>query len=94
MVVALIMYCRYSCDSCYSWLLLLILVLLNLEGKSVELLYKDEAYKIIGACFEVYNEMGCGFVEPVYQECLRGKPRITRITRMRKREDERRRMKS
>ena len=25
---------------------------------------------IIGACFEVYKEMGCGFVEPVYQECL------------------------
>ena len=33
-------------------------------------LYKDETYKIIGACFEVYNEMGCGFLESVYQECL------------------------
>ena len=22
------------------------------------------------ACFEVYKEKGCGFVEPVYQECL------------------------
>lgn len=21
-------------------------------------------------CFEVYKEKGCGFVEPVYQECL------------------------
>ena len=29
-----------------------------------------ETYRILGACFEVYNEMGCGFLEPVYQECL------------------------
>lgn len=35
-----------------------------------ELLYKDETYKIIGACFKVYNEMGCGFLEAVYQESL------------------------
>ena len=31
---------------------------------------KDETYQILGACFEVYNEMGCGFLESVYQECL------------------------
>lgn len=24
----------------------------------------------MGACFEVYEEMGCGFLEAVYQECL------------------------
>lgn len=30
----------------------------------------DESYQIVGACFEVYNEMGCGFLESVYQECL------------------------
>jgi GxxExxY protein len=36
----------------------------------MELIYKEEAYAIIGACFEVYNEMGCGFLEAVYQECL------------------------
>lgn len=30
-----------------------------------------ETYRILGACFEVYNEMGCGFLEPVYQECLK-----------------------
>lgn len=35
-----------------------------------EILYKDESYKIIGACFEVYNQKGFGFTEPVYQECL------------------------
>ena len=35
-----------------------------------ELIYKKESYAIIGACFEVCNEKGCGFLEPVYQECL------------------------
>ena len=35
-----------------------------------ELLYKEESYRIIGACFEVYNNKGFGFTEPVYQECL------------------------
>jgi GxxExxY protein len=33
-------------------------------------IYGDESFKIIGACFEVYNQVGCGFDEPVYQECL------------------------
>jgi GxxExxY protein len=35
-----------------------------------ELLFKEESYKIVGACFEVYREKGCGFLEAVYQECL------------------------
>lgn len=35
-----------------------------------DLLYKDECYSIQGAVFEVYKEMGCGFLESVYQECL------------------------
>ena len=35
-----------------------------------DLNYPEEAYAIFGACFEVYNKMGNGFVEPVYQECL------------------------
>jgi GxxExxY protein len=29
-----------------------------------------ECYEIIGACFEVYNEQGAGFLEPVYHDCL------------------------
>lgn len=35
-----------------------------------EIVYREESYKIIGACFEVYKQKGCGFTEPVYQECL------------------------
>ena len=43
----------------------------NEEGSSrMELLFKDEAYRIVGAAMEVYNEKGCGFLEGVYQECL------------------------
>ena len=33
-------------------------------------IYEAESYKIVGACFEVYNIMGRGFLEAVYQECL------------------------
>jgi GxxExxY protein len=36
----------------------------------IEIIYKKESYAIIGACFEVYNEKGCSFLESVYQECL------------------------
>ncbi|MBP7865388.1 MAG: GxxExxY protein [Acidobacteria bacterium] len=35
-----------------------------------ELIYPEECYRIVGAAFEVYNRMGCGFLEAVYQECL------------------------
>ncbi len=35
-----------------------------------ELIYKNESYTIIGACFAVYKDKGCGFLEPVYHECL------------------------
>ncbi|MEX1327887.1 MAG: GxxExxY protein [Desulfobacterales bacterium] len=35
-----------------------------------KILYRDEVYAIQGAVFDVYREMGCGFLEPVYQECL------------------------
>lgn len=35
-----------------------------------EIIHKEESYKIMGACFEVYREKGCGFLEAVFQECL------------------------
>jgi GxxExxY protein len=36
----------------------------------MEIVYKEESYRIMGACFEVYKEKGSGFLEAVYQECL------------------------
>jgi GxxExxY protein len=35
------------------------------------MLYEDLTRKIIGACFDVSNELGCGFLESVYQEALK-----------------------
>ena len=35
-----------------------------------EILYKEESYRIMGACFEVYSDKGNVFLEDVYQECL------------------------
>lgn len=35
-----------------------------------KILFKEECYEIQGAIFEVSREMGCGFLEAVYQECL------------------------
>jgi GxxExxY protein len=35
-----------------------------------KLIYEQKSYKIIGACIEVHKELGCGFLEGVYQEAL------------------------
>jgi len=32
--------------------------------------HKEESYAIQGAVFDVYREMGSGFLEAVYQECM------------------------
>ncbi len=44
-----------------------------------DLLFKNESYKIIGCCFEVYKDKGNGFLESVYQECLRREFQIQEI---------------
>jgi len=33
-------------------------------------LFEQEGYDLMAAAFEVYNEMGNGFLEDVYQECF------------------------
>jgi len=35
-----------------------------------DLIYKDEAYKIVGCCLEVYNNLGKGFLEIVYKDAI------------------------
>ena len=35
-----------------------------------EILLKEEVFRIVGCAFEVYNDLGTGFLEPVYQEAI------------------------
>lgn len=35
-----------------------------------DLLFKEESYKIVGACFEVHKALGHGFKEIVYKDAL------------------------
>ena len=39
------------------------------KGKNM-IVYKEESYQILGAAFKVYNNLGYGFLEAVYQEAL------------------------
>lgn len=43
------------------------------------LLYEEETGKILNACMEVFNELGNGFLEAVYQEALEKEFKIQNI---------------
>jgi GxxExxY protein len=35
-----------------------------------DLILKEEVYQIVGAAMDVYYQLGCGFLEPIYQEAF------------------------
>jgi len=43
------------------------------------LMYEDEGCKLMGAAFEVYNQLGHGMAEEVYQQCLAIELELRRI---------------
>ena len=43
------------------------------------LLYREESYNIRGALFAVFNELGCGYLERVYQDALEVEFRLQNI---------------
>lgn len=43
---------------------------MNTDGSTLATEHDADGYALIGACFEVYNEMGNGYLEDTYQESL------------------------
>jgi len=46
----------------------------------MELLYKDLTGKILGAAMEVHRELGCGFLEALYQEAFEYELKLNKIS--------------
>jgi len=44
-----------------------------------DLIFRDEVYRLIGACLAVHKDKGNGFVEPVYQDALEIELRLSGI---------------
>jgi GxxExxY protein len=45
----------------------------------MELLYKDLTGKILGVAMEVHQELGCGFLEAIYQEAFEHELKLSQI---------------
>lgn len=45
----------------------------------MELLYKEESYKIIGLCMEVHKQLGRGLLEVVYKDALEYEFKLNQI---------------
>ncbi|MEK7448223.1 MAG: GxxExxY protein [Planctomycetota bacterium] len=41
------------------------------QSKKVEILYKELSYKIVGCLYKIYNTLGPGHKEDIYQKALR-----------------------
>ncbi len=52
----------------------------------MELILKEEAYRIIGICMEVHNHLGAGFLEIVYKDALEYEFRCNGIPHEREKE--------
>jgi GxxExxY protein len=46
----------------------------------MELLHKDLTGKVLGVAMEVHRELGCGFLEALYQEAFEHKLKLKRIS--------------
>lgn len=51
-----------------------------------KIIYKDESYAIIGALFDVYNNLGSGFSEIVYKDALEYEFKLRNIPFQREKE--------
>ncbi len=50
-----------------------------MDANGRELIYKEEAYRIVGAAMTVSSALGCGFLEAVYQEAMEIESKESRV---------------